>query len=214
MTPRAGSSATSRCAATNPLVLQPLSTGITYQIIPKVTADGIPLHTMGYGRTSAADGTTFEWVFNYPGTYWDAASIIVKYLLEENGGSLEGKKITLALSQLRLWQGADPDARGAGEEARLRLLDHRGRQPRAGAEVAVAADPPRAAGLRADVGLGGDELGGGQRGGGDRVPDGPFHRRLVVGGGARRAAGGRGRGRLQGDQLHRGGDGLSRSMPT
>ena len=34
-------------------------------------------------------------MFNYPGTYWDAASIIVKYLLDENGGSLEGKKIAL-----------------------------------------------------------------------------------------------------------------------
>ena len=50
----------------NPLVYQPLSTGITYQLIPKVTADGIPLHTMGYGRTSAQDGATFPWVFNYP----------------------------------------------------------------------------------------------------------------------------------------------------
>lgn len=79
----------------SPLVLQPLSTGITYQLIPRVTEDGIPLHTMGYGRTSAADGTTFEWVFNYPGTYWDAASIMVKYLLDENGGSLDGKKIAL-----------------------------------------------------------------------------------------------------------------------
>jgi branched-chain amino acid transport system substrate-binding protein len=80
---------------TNPLVLQPLSTGITYQLIPRVTEDRIPLHTMGYGRTSAADGQTFEWVFNYPGTYWDAASIIIKYLLDENGGSLEGKNIAL-----------------------------------------------------------------------------------------------------------------------
>jgi len=79
----------------SPLVLQPLSTGITYQLIPRMTEDKIPLHTMGYGRTSAADGTTFEWVFNYPGTYWDAASIMVKYLLEENGGSLEGKSIAL-----------------------------------------------------------------------------------------------------------------------
>ena len=35
------------------LVYQPLSTGITYQLIPKATADGIPIHTMGYGRTSA-----------------------------------------------------------------------------------------------------------------------------------------------------------------
>ncbi len=79
----------------NPLIIQPLSTGITYQLIPKVTADGIPLHTMGYGRTSAANGTVFEWVFNYPANYWDGASIAVKYLLSENGGNLAGKKIAL-----------------------------------------------------------------------------------------------------------------------
>jgi len=29
------------------LIYQPLSTGITYQIIPKAMADGIPIHTMG-----------------------------------------------------------------------------------------------------------------------------------------------------------------------
>ena len=79
----------------NPLILQPLSTGITYQLIPKVTADGIPLHTMGYGRTSAANGKVFKWVFNYPGNYWDAASIMVKHALEQEGGSLEGKSIVL-----------------------------------------------------------------------------------------------------------------------
>ncbi|MBK5925133.1 ABC transporter permease [Rhodovulum sulfidophilum] len=77
------------------LIYQPLSTGITYQLIPKVEADHIPLHTMGYGRTSAANGKVFEWVFNYPANYWDGASVIVKYLMDENGGSLEGKKITL-----------------------------------------------------------------------------------------------------------------------
>ena len=38
------------------LVYQPFSTGMTYQLIPKATADGIALHTMGYGRTSAANG--------------------------------------------------------------------------------------------------------------------------------------------------------------
>ena len=36
------------------LVYQPLSTGITYQIIPKASADKIPVFSMGYGRTSAA----------------------------------------------------------------------------------------------------------------------------------------------------------------
>ena len=77
------------------LVYQPLSTGITYQLIPKATADGIPIHTMGYGRTSAANGEVFNWVFNYPANYWDAASVMVNYLLDENGGSLDGKKIAL-----------------------------------------------------------------------------------------------------------------------
>ncbi|MDJ0992999.1 MAG: ABC transporter substrate-binding protein [Dinoroseobacter sp.] len=76
------------------LVYQPLSTGITYQLIPKATADGIPLHTMGYGRTSAANGTIFSHVFNYPANYWDGASVIVNHLLAENE-SIDGKKIAL-----------------------------------------------------------------------------------------------------------------------
>ena len=77
------------------LVYQPLSTGITYQLIPKATADGIPVHSMGYGRTSAANGKVFSHVFNYPGTYWDAASIIINHILDENGGDISGKKIAL-----------------------------------------------------------------------------------------------------------------------
>ncbi|MEM7724182.1 MAG: ABC transporter substrate-binding protein [Pseudomonadota bacterium] len=77
------------------LVYQPLSTGITYQLIPRATADDIPLHTMGYGRTSAVNGDVFSHVFNYPANYWDAASVIVNQLLEENDGSLDGKSITL-----------------------------------------------------------------------------------------------------------------------
>ena len=77
------------------LVYQPLSTGITYQLIPKASVDGIPIHSMGYGRTSAQNGKIFEWVFNYPANYWDGASIAINYLLSENGGSLEGKKIAL-----------------------------------------------------------------------------------------------------------------------
>lgn len=77
------------------LVYNPLSTGITYQLIPKATADKIPLYTPGYGRTSAQNGKVFEWVFNAPANYWDGASIIVKHLLDVHGGSLEGKKIAL-----------------------------------------------------------------------------------------------------------------------
>ncbi|MCE8006955.1 ABC transporter substrate-binding protein [Aestuariivita sp.] len=77
------------------LVYQPLSTGITYQLIPKATADNIPIHSMGYGRTSAKNGDVFSHVFNYPANYWDGASGAVNYLLEANNGDISGKKVAL-----------------------------------------------------------------------------------------------------------------------
>jgi branched-chain amino acid transport system substrate-binding protein len=79
------------------VIYQPLSTGITYQLIPKASADHIPVFSMGYGRTSAANGKVFEWIFNFPATYWSQASALVKYIGEREGGmaKLKGKKITL-----------------------------------------------------------------------------------------------------------------------
>ena len=79
------------------LVYQPLSTGITYQLIPKASVDKIPIHSMGYGRTSAANGKVFKWVFNFPATYWSQASALVKYIGDKEGGmdKLKGKKIYL-----------------------------------------------------------------------------------------------------------------------
>lgn len=79
------------------VVYQPYSTGITYAIIPKAAIDRIPILSSGYGRTSAADGTVFPWVFNFPATYWSQASAIVKYIAEREGGidKLKNKKIHL-----------------------------------------------------------------------------------------------------------------------
>ena len=77
------------------LVYQPLSTGITYQLIPRATADDIPIHSMGYGRTSAANGDVFSHVFNYPGNYWNGASGAINHLLDINGGDISGKKVAL-----------------------------------------------------------------------------------------------------------------------
>ncbi len=77
------------------LVYQPLSTGITYQLIPKATADGIPVHSMGYGRTSAKNGKVFSNIFNYPANYWDGASVAINHLLDVNGGDLSGKTVAL-----------------------------------------------------------------------------------------------------------------------
>mgnify|MGYP001177103042 FL=1 len=84
-------------APSGALAIQPLSTGITYQLIPKASKDKIPVFSMGYGRTSAANGKIFPWIFNFPATYWSQASVFVKYIAEKEGGlsKLKGKKIAL-----------------------------------------------------------------------------------------------------------------------
>lgn len=83
--------------ATGNSTFQPLSTGITYSVLDKVAEDKIPMVTIGYGRTDAADGRVFPWVFPMITTYWSQASAIVNYIGEKEGGmdKLKGKKIGL-----------------------------------------------------------------------------------------------------------------------
>ncbi|MCK6393965.1 ABC transporter substrate-binding protein [Zoogloea sp.] len=78
-------------------VFQPVSTGITYSVLDKVAQDKIPMVTIGYGRTDAADGRIFPWVFPMITTYWSQASAIVNYIGTKEGGmdKLKGKKIGL-----------------------------------------------------------------------------------------------------------------------
>ena len=73
------------------LVYNPLSTGITLQLIPKAPVDQIPVLSMGYGLSAAAIGTSFPWTFTYPTSYWSQMSSILKYI-DANGG-LKGQKI-------------------------------------------------------------------------------------------------------------------------
>ena len=59
-----------RLKGKGPLIVNPYSTGIAYQLIPKAAVDKVVVHSMGYGMTAAADGRWFPWVFNFPMTYW------------------------------------------------------------------------------------------------------------------------------------------------
>ena len=72
------------------IVTQPWSTGITLQVLPKTNVDEIPILAPGYGFSPMADGKVFQWAFNTPSSYWDGASMILRYLGED---SLAGKKI-------------------------------------------------------------------------------------------------------------------------
>lgn len=105
------------------LVYNPLSTGITYQLIPKVAADKIPLYTPGYGRTSAKNGKVFEWVFNAPTNYWDGASVIVKHLADVSGGSLEGKKIALVYHNSAFGKEPIPTLKALAEKHKYELVE-------------------------------------------------------------------------------------------
>jgi branched-chain amino acid transport system substrate-binding protein len=55
------------------IVTQPWSTGITLQVLPKTNVDEIPILAPGYGFSPMADGRVFQWAFNMPSGYWDAA---------------------------------------------------------------------------------------------------------------------------------------------
>ena len=75
------------------IVTQPWSTGITLQVLPKTNVDKIPILAPGYGFSPMADGKVFQWAYNMPGSYWDAASMILTELGGGDQAGLKGKKI-------------------------------------------------------------------------------------------------------------------------
>ena len=78
-------------------VFDPQATGITFALTDKVLNDKIPLITLGYGLSAAADGGVFAWNFPLMGSYWTGADILIQHIGKANGGldKLKGKKIAL-----------------------------------------------------------------------------------------------------------------------
>jgi branched-chain amino acid transport system substrate-binding protein len=92
----------------NPVVINPYSTGITLQLIPRAAVDRIPILSMAYGLSASADGNLFPWVFNPPATYWDGASAFVRYAAETEGGFDKLKGKTIGLVHLDAPYGKEP----------------------------------------------------------------------------------------------------------
>jgi branched-chain amino acid transport system substrate-binding protein len=118
-------------------VFNPLSTGITYQLIEKTWVDNVPVHSMGYGRTAAADGRVFKWTFNFPTTYWSQASAVIKYIGSEEGGmdKLKGKKIAHVFHNSPYGKEANPTlevlSKKFGYDLLLLPVDHPGQEQKA-----------------------------------------------------------------------------------
>jgi len=76
-------------------LVEPLATGIAYGILDRVAEDKIPMTTLGYGRSDAANGQVFPYVFPLITSYWNQATAMISYLGSKVGGvdKLKGKKI-------------------------------------------------------------------------------------------------------------------------
>ena len=79
----------------NAVLVHPLSTGITYALIPKGTEDHVVIFSSGYGRADASYGAVFPWVFTVPTNYWSQNSAKIKFIGKKMGGmdKLKGLKI-------------------------------------------------------------------------------------------------------------------------
>ena len=86
-----------RLKGKNATLFQSLSTGVTFALTDKATADKIPLITAGYGRSESQDGSVFTWNFPLLGTYWVGADVAIQHVAKQMGGldNLKGKKIAL-----------------------------------------------------------------------------------------------------------------------
>ena len=119
------------------VLVNPFSTGITYQLIPKAPVDKIVIHSAGYGMTASADGRWFPWVFNFPMTYWSQASAFVKYVGAQEGGmeKLKGKKIVHIFHNSPYGKEANPTletlSRQLGYELTLLPVDTPGQEQKA-----------------------------------------------------------------------------------
>jgi len=115
-------------------VVNPYSTGITYQLIPKAPVDQVPILSMGYGMSASSDGRWFPWVFNFPTNYWSQASAVVRYIAQQEGGldKLKGKKIVHVFHNSPYGKEANPTletlAKQYAFELTLLAVDHPGQE--------------------------------------------------------------------------------------
>ena len=70
-------------------------TPLVNALLERATHDQIPLLTGGVGRTDAADGRVFPYVFNAPITWWSLNTAKIRFLGQRAGGmaQLKGRKI-------------------------------------------------------------------------------------------------------------------------
>ena len=72
-----------------------ISTPVSRAVAPRALEDRLLVIMPFHGRSDAADGTTFPYLFSLGANYWSQATVITRYILDQEGGSLQGKKLAL-----------------------------------------------------------------------------------------------------------------------
>lgn len=74
------------------VLIDPLSTPVARALTPRVLEDKINMITAFSGRSDAADGTVFPYVFPMSPNYWTQAGLLIDYFKQQDG-DLNGKTI-------------------------------------------------------------------------------------------------------------------------
>ncbi|MFM7506732.1 MAG: ABC transporter substrate-binding protein [Rubrivivax sp.] len=77
------------------VVFDTLGTPGAYAVINRMEPDKVVLAQYGYGRTDAADGTVWPWVFNAAGHYWGQVVVQLAFMARQEGGieKMKGKTV-------------------------------------------------------------------------------------------------------------------------
>jgi branched-chain amino acid transport system substrate-binding protein len=77
------------------VVFDTLGTPGAYAVIGRMAADKVVLAQFGYGRTDAADGTVWPWVFGAHSNYWSQIAVQMNFMAQKEGGidKMKGKTV-------------------------------------------------------------------------------------------------------------------------
>jgi branched-chain amino acid transport system substrate-binding protein len=81
---------------TGATVMIPPGTHVIYALTERATHDQIPLLSMGYGRSDAANGRVFPYVFNPPTTAWSLNTAKIRFIGQQVGGMAQLKGLKIA----------------------------------------------------------------------------------------------------------------------
>ena len=93
--PQRGIEAYERFKADGAVLMDFFSTPVSRAIVPRALKEGQNVLTLFHGRSDAADGETFPTIFPAGALYWSQATVILKYIADQEKGDLKGKKIAL-----------------------------------------------------------------------------------------------------------------------